>query len=141
MPRNRKNITGTLGTVSQAVLAISAFEGLAVLPEFDAVIVDEAHVVYDLYSRWLHDPAWKDTPFIGLSATPWTKGLAKLWDDLVIGAPQATTNESNFWQGASYVVFGRTTGFDSDPVDLLLEHRVGDDQGTHGRHWVASAGA
>lgn len=32
---------------NHAMLAISAFEGLAVLPEFDAVIVDEAHELQD----------------------------------------------------------------------------------------------
>lgn len=56
------------------------------IPEADLVVVDEAHIVFDLYSRWFNHDDWKDTPIIGLSATPWTKGLAKLWDDLVIGA-------------------------------------------------------
>ena len=56
------------------------------IPPASLVIVDEAHVVYDLYSRWFNNPDWKDTTFIGLSATPWTKGLGKLWDHLVIGA-------------------------------------------------------
>ena len=32
---------------NHAMLAISAFEGLAVLPEFDAVIIDEAHELQD----------------------------------------------------------------------------------------------
>ncbi len=32
---------------NHAMLAISAFEGLAVLPEFDAVVVDEAHELQD----------------------------------------------------------------------------------------------
>lgn len=56
------------------------------IPPASLVIVDEAHVVYDLYNRWLNHDDWKATPFIGLSATPWTKGLGKLWDKLVIGA-------------------------------------------------------
>ena len=55
------------------------------IPDANLVIIDEAHVVYDLYKRWLHDPVWSNTPFIGLSATPWTKGLGKLWQELVIG--------------------------------------------------------
>lgn len=56
------------------------------IPPASLVIVDEAHVVFDLYNRWFNDAGWGNTPFIGLSATPWTKGLGKLWDDLVIGA-------------------------------------------------------
>ncbi len=53
-------------------------------PEADMVIVDEAHVMFEHYGRWMTDPAWRKTPFIGLSATPWTKGLGVLYDDLLI---------------------------------------------------------
>lgn len=60
------------------------------LPEADLVMIDECHVVYDLYNRWFNDPAWADIPIIGLSATPWTKGLGKLYRSLVIGT---TTQE------------------------------------------------
>lgn len=56
------------------------------IPQADLVIVDEAHIVFDLYGRWFNNEDWKDVPVIGLSATPWAKGLGKLWDDLVIGA-------------------------------------------------------
>ena len=55
------------------------------IPNADLVIIDEAHVVFDLYKRWLNDSEWSKVPFIGLSATPWTKGLGKLWGELVIG--------------------------------------------------------
>lgn len=56
------------------------------IPQADLVVVDEAHIVFDLYERWFNRPDWKNVPFIGLSATPWTKGLGKLYDDLIIGA-------------------------------------------------------
>ena len=56
------------------------------IPPASLVIVDEAHVVYDLYGKWFGHEDWKSVPFIGLSATPWTKGLGKLWEHLVIGA-------------------------------------------------------
>jgi superfamily II DNA or RNA helicase len=49
------------------------------IPEAHIVIVDEAHVVYDTYKKWFDDPAWSNVPIIGLSATPWTKGLGKLY--------------------------------------------------------------
>lgn len=60
------------------------------IPEADLVMIDECHVVYDLYQRWFTDPAWAHIPIIGLSATPWTKGLGKLYQSLVIGT---TTQE------------------------------------------------
>ena len=51
---------------------------------FPLVIVDECHeafkVIYDLMAEW------PDSRFVGLSATPWTKGMAKHWQDLVIAS-------------------------------------------------------
>ena len=50
-------------------------------PETDLVIVDEAHI------RSAHIEGWMqrtNVPFIGLTATPWTKGLGLHWDDLLI---------------------------------------------------------
>jgi DNA repair protein RadD len=57
-------------------------------PEVDLVIVDEAHQMHKEIFRWM-----KDCPnliFIGLSATPWSRGLGKYYDDLIIAA---TTRE------------------------------------------------
>ncbi len=48
------------------------------------VIVDEAHRWFDFYGDWMNRPEWLKTPFVGLSATPWTRGLGKHYDDLVI---------------------------------------------------------
>jgi DNA repair protein RadD len=60
------------------------------LPEADVVIIDECHRWYDYYGQWMNDPAWQSRPFIGLSATPWTRGLGQYFDDLIIAA---TTQE------------------------------------------------
>jgi superfamily II DNA or RNA helicase len=60
------------------------------LPPADVVLVDEAHRWFDFYGGWMGDPAWQSVPFIGLSATPWTKGLGKHYDDLIIAS---TTRE------------------------------------------------
>jgi superfamily II DNA or RNA helicase len=61
------------------------------IPRADLVMIDEAHRWFDFYGDWLKDPKWSDVPFIGLSATPWTPGLGKYYDDkLIIGA---TTQE------------------------------------------------
>jgi DNA repair protein RadD len=56
------------------------------IPEADFVIIDECHRWFDLYETWMSDPLWQDRPFIGLSATPWTRGLGKYFDDLIIAA-------------------------------------------------------
>jgi superfamily II DNA or RNA helicase len=52
------------------------------LPEVDIVVFDECHRQSKLYARWMKEaPSVK---FAGLSATPWAKGMADLWDDLII---------------------------------------------------------
>ena len=58
------------------------------IPDADVVIVDEAHRWFKFYERWMK--LWDAVPFVGLSATPWTKGLGKYYDDLIIAA---TTQE------------------------------------------------
>jgi DNA repair protein RadD len=57
-------------------------------PNVDLVIVDEAHQMHKEIFRWMKDAP--GVPFIGLSATPWSRGLGKYYDDLVIAA---TTRE------------------------------------------------
>lgn len=52
------------------------------IPHADVVLVDEAHIWYRFYQKWMKE--WDATPFIGLSATPWAKGLGKHYDDLLI---------------------------------------------------------
>jgi DNA repair protein RadD len=57
-------------------------------PEVDLVIVDEAHEAHKAVLTWIAE--CPDLPFIGLSATPWSRGLGKFYDDLIIAA---TTRE------------------------------------------------
>jgi superfamily II DNA or RNA helicase len=42
-------------------------------PEVDLILVDEAHELHKEIFRWMAD--CPDVPFIGLSATPWSRGL------------------------------------------------------------------
>jgi superfamily II DNA or RNA helicase len=65
-------------------------------PHADLVVIDEAHVWFKFYGRWMADPAWQTVPFIGLSATPWTKGLGKHYDDLLIVTTTAELIENKF---------------------------------------------
>jgi superfamily II DNA or RNA helicase len=49
------------------------------MPEADVVIVDECHRWFTAYETWLsQDKGWQ-VPVIGLSATPWTKGLGNYY--------------------------------------------------------------
>jgi DNA repair protein RadD len=56
-------------------------------PEVDLVIVDEAHQLHREIFKWMKD--CPDLPFIGLSATPWARGLGKYYDDLIVAATTA----------------------------------------------------
>ena len=52
-------------------------------PPSDIVIVDEAHTMYkaqlDMLAKW-------NSKFIGLTATPYSKGLGLHWEHLIVGA-------------------------------------------------------
>ena len=58
------------------------------LPETDMVLVDEAHRAHRIIFEWMAKKP--NLLFCGLSATPWTKGLGKYYDDLIIAS---TTQE------------------------------------------------
>jgi DNA repair protein RadD len=60
------------------------------VPDADEIILDEVHRWYRFYPKLLNDPRFADVPIIGLTATPWTKGLGKYFQKLIIGA---TTQE------------------------------------------------
>ncbi len=56
-------------------------------------MLDEAHVFFKFYEKWFLDPDWADVPFVGLSATPWTKGLGAWYQNLIIGSTIAESIE------------------------------------------------
>lgn len=58
-------------------------------PEADVVVVDECHVLHQRHKDWLADPAFAKVPFIGLSATPWTRGLGKYFQTLIVASTTA----------------------------------------------------
>ena len=63
-------------------------------PDVDLVLVDEAHQLHREIFRWMKD--CPDIPFIGLSATPWARGLGKYYDDLIIAATTADLIRDGF---------------------------------------------
>lgn len=56
-------------------------------PDANVVIIDEAHTHYK-YLTELMDK-WNKVIFIGLSATPFTRGLGKHWTKLIVGPSMA----------------------------------------------------
>ena len=60
------------------------------LPPADLVLVDEAHRWFRFVGDWMKKPDWENVPFIGFSATPWTRALGKHYDKLIVAA---TTSE------------------------------------------------
>lgn len=54
------------------------------MPRCDLVIVDEAHSQDEWLKSVMTSEEWAKVPFIGLSATPWSKGLGNFYDDLLI---------------------------------------------------------
>lgn len=51
------------------------------IPEASLIIVDEVHIRADVIDKLIVDRP--DIRFIGLSATPWRRGMGLLWQDLV----------------------------------------------------------
>ena len=65
-------------------------------PPADLVFVDEAHQDFGYVRRWMLEEEWRDVPFIGLSATPWTKGLGAYYDAFIIGGTAQTLIEQKY---------------------------------------------
>ena len=53
-------------------------------PEIGFALIDECHEGYDGLNELLDSEAWKDKIVIGLTATPWAKGMGLRWTKLVI---------------------------------------------------------
>ena len=66
------------------IASIQTLARRANMAEFDFAIVDEAHTLYE-YQKKMMD-SYDNVPFIGLSATPFSKGLGKYYDDLIVPA-------------------------------------------------------
>ena len=62
------------------------------IPKVDLVIIDECHLMFKIYDTWMNLPQWKSVPFVGLTATPWSRGMGAngRWDHLIVGT---TTSE------------------------------------------------
>lgn len=70
------------------VCSIQTLERRELPVEIGLVIVDECHRSFRFLHEWM--ALWPSVPFIGLSATPWTAGMGKHWDDLIVASDTET---------------------------------------------------
>lgn len=64
------------------VASVQTLMRRARIPDFNFVIVDECHTMWGWILELME--RWNAVVFIGLSATPYTKGMGKVYTDLVI---------------------------------------------------------
>lgn len=53
------------------------------VPPASCVFIDEAHMQFQFVNKWMSKPEWQDVPFIGMTATPWARGMGKHWSTLI----------------------------------------------------------
>ena len=66
-----------------SIQTLASKRNAGTFPEVDLVIYDECHVLHEHHKTWLHHEGWQGVPFIGLSATPGTRGLGKHFQTLL----------------------------------------------------------
>jgi DNA repair protein RadD len=97
------------GTDTEQPVQVCSVQTLARRQKPDAavVIIDEAHLAFESVHQWMANPDWAHVPFIGLSATPWTKGLGNHYDDLIIAATTADLIRDGFL--SPFIIFAPST--------------------------------
>lgn len=71
------------------VASVQTLQRRTGLPQADVMVVDECHRMFSFYSDVFTLPEWVAKPIIGLSATPWSRGLGVLYKRLIIAASTA----------------------------------------------------
>ncbi len=78
------------------VCSIQTIQARKVRPDCEIIILDECHRVFQEHRDWMLSPEWSKKPFIGLSATPWTKGLGKYFETLLKVSTTAEMIEAGY---------------------------------------------
>ena len=98
------------------------------MPDFSLAVVDEAHILYKGLTEIIQ--SWDRIKFIGLSGTPYTAGLGKIYDDLLVPITPRELLDQNYLCPVDYFA-GRkpdiasvkkrhmaSGGSDYDPIQL-----------------------
>lgn len=83
------------------------------MPPADLVLIDEAHGNHDFIWKWMALLEWKDVPFIGLSATPYTKGLGKFYTKMVAACSMQSLIDQGFLSPFRVYAPGKTPDLSS----------------------------
>jgi DNA repair protein RadD len=94
------------------------------MPPADLIVIDEVHRFYIAYAEWTSAPRLANVPIIGLSATPWTKGLGQHFDKLVIGATTRQLIDQGFL--SPFKVFAPASPDLSEVRTLAGDYHEGD---------------
>ena len=78
------------------VCSIQTLKSRQHYPDAKVVVFDECHSLHDFHKQWLSNPEWQSVPFVGLSATPWAKGMGKYFQSLLIAATTSELIEKGF---------------------------------------------
>lgn len=70
------------------------------LPAFDMMIVDECHTQYSVIDQIME--LYNNIPVIGLTATPYSKGLGAKYNNLIVPVTPGELLEQGFWCPVSY---------------------------------------
>jgi superfamily II DNA or RNA helicase len=70
------------------------------MPIFDLCIIDECQVLYKAHIAMME--TYNNVPFIGLSATPYSKGLGKYFDDLLVPITTRQLQDQGYLAPAKY---------------------------------------
>jgi len=76
------------------IASVQTMQRRGVPTECDLVLVDEAHMSPNLIYAWMR--ACPDLPFVGLTATPWKRGMGEYWQDLVMPITLAELIEQGY---------------------------------------------
>lgn len=106
------------------VASVQTLQRRKIIPRADLVMIDEAHRWFEFYKKWFLDPEWADVPFIGLSATPWTVGLGKYFDHLIIASTVRELIDENLL--APFRVFAPGSPDLSDVRTVAGDYHEGD---------------
>jgi DNA repair protein RadD len=63
------------------VCSVQTLDRREILPDVQVALIDEAHIQFKVIQRWMNERP--GTLFVGMSATPWAKGMADDWQELI----------------------------------------------------------
>ena len=70
------------------------------LPEFDLAIVDECHIQHEIIKKVM--ATYNNIPIIGLTATPYSKGLGQMYNNLIVPITQRELLEKGYLAPVRY---------------------------------------